>query len=80
MVWPQRFKNGPGAICNVTRVRVIDEWKLWSSGRALGSQSEGRGFDPCPMLDGSGVKAMPGLILTPNFGSLWKNKKIRVLN
>jgi len=44
--------------------------KLWSSSRALGSQSEGHGFDPCPMLDGSGVKAMPGLIPTPNSGSL----------
>jgi len=44
--------------------------KLWSSGRALGSQSEDRGFDPSPMLDGSGVKAMPGSISTPNSGSL----------
>ncbi len=36
--------------------------------RALGSRSEGRGFDPRPMLDGSDVKAMhmPGLISTPN--------------
>ncbi len=34
----------------------ICERKLWSSGRALGSQSEGCGFHPCPMLDGSGVK------------------------
>ena len=34
--------------------------KLWSSGKALGSRLEGRGFDPYPMLDGSGVKAMPG--------------------
>jgi len=34
--------------------------KLWSSGRVLGSQSEGRGFDPHPMLDGNGVKTMPG--------------------
>ncbi len=40
---------------------LIQHWqKLWSSGRVLGSQSEGRGFDPHPMLDGSGVKAMPG--------------------
>jgi len=46
------------------------ERKLWSSGGALGSRSEGRGFNPCPMLDGSGVKAMPGSILTPNSGSL----------
>ena len=46
--------------------------KLWSSGRALGSRSEGRGFDPSPMLDGSGVKAMQGLISTPNSGSLKK--------
>jgi len=30
------------------------------------------------MLDGSGVKAMPGLIPTPNSGSLEKNKKIQV--
>jgi len=50
----------------------MSKWKqtLWSSGRALGSQSDGRGFDPCPMLDGSGVKAMPGSISTPNSGSL----------
>jgi len=44
--------------------------KLWSSGRALSSRSEGRGFDPRPMLDGSGAKAMPGSIPTPNAGSL----------
>jgi len=44
--------------------------KLWSSGRALGSWLEGCGFDPCPMLDGSGVKAMPGSIPAPNSGSL----------
>ncbi len=44
--------------------------KLGSSGRALGSQSEGCGFDPRPMLDGSGVKAMPGSIPAPNSGSL----------
>jgi hypothetical protein len=32
-----------------------------------------------PMLvDGSGVKAMPGSITTPNSGSLQKNKKIQV--
>ena len=30
------------------------------------------------MLDGSGVKAMPGSILTPNSGSLYNNKKIQV--
>jgi hypothetical protein len=30
------------------------------------------------MLDGSGVKAMPGSIPTPNSGSLSKNKKIQV--
>jgi hypothetical protein len=29
-----------------------------------------RGFDPRPMLDGSGVKAIPGSISTPNSGSL----------
>jgi len=26
----------------------------------IGSRSEGRGFNPRPMLYGSGVKAMPG--------------------
>jgi len=41
---------------------------LWSSGRAL--RSEGCGFNPGPMLDGSGVKAMPGSISAPNSGSL----------
>jgi hypothetical protein len=44
--------------------------KLWSSGRALGSRSDSCGFNPHPMLDVSGVKAMPGLISTPNSGSL----------
>jgi len=39
-----------------------------SSGRALGSQSEGCGFNLRPMLDGSDVKAMPGSIPTPNSG------------
>jgi len=51
---------------------AIQEWPMqqWSSGRALGSWSEGCGFDPCPMLDGSGVKAMLGSIPTLNSGSL----------
>jgi len=30
------------------------------------------------MLDGSGVKAMPGSISTPNSGLLYKNKKIHI--
>ncbi len=50
--------------------------KMWSSGRALGSWSEGCGFGPCPMVDGSGVKAMPGLLPAPNSDSLYK--KIQV--
>jgi len=44
--------------------------RLWYSGRALGSWSEGHEFDPRTMLDGSGVKAMTGSIPTPNSGSL----------
>ncbi len=36
------------------------------------------GFDPRPMLDGSGVKAMPELIPAPNSGSLKKIRKIQV--
>ncbi len=71
-------------ICTILqRISGIDfnnvlKRKLWSSGRALGSQSEGREFNPRPMLDGSGVKNMPGLIPTPTSGSLKKNKKIKV--
>ncbi len=54
-----------------TIVRIICvRRKPWSRGRELGSQSEGRGFNPCPMLDGSGVKTMPGSIPTPSSGSL----------
>jgi len=49
-------------------IYYIDKRKLWSISRALGSRSEGCGFDPCPMLDGSGI--MPGSIPTPNSGSL----------
>ncbi len=45
--------------------------KAVSSDRALGSRSEGRGFDPHPMLNGCGVKAMPGSICSaPNSCSL----------
>jgi len=45
--------------------------KLWTSGRALSSRSEGRGFDPCPIqCRWNGVKAMPGRIPSPNSGSL----------
>jgi len=36
------------------------------------------GFDPRPMLDGSGVKAMPGSIPAPNSGSLYKIRNILV--
>jgi len=46
------------------------ERKLWFSGRALGSRSDGCGVDTRPMPDGSGVKAMPGSISAPNSGSL----------
>jgi len=53
--------------------------KLWSRGRVLGSRLEGRGINPLPMLDGSGVKAMPGLIPAPNSGScnIRKERKYR---
>ncbi len=34
----------------------------------LDSQSEGRGFESHPLLDGYGVKAMPGSIPAPNPG------------
>jgi len=44
---------------SVSKHNTVFKRKLWSSGRAHGSRSEGRGFNPCPMLDGSGVKAMP---------------------
>jgi len=40
------------------------------SGRVLSSRLKGRGIDPRPMLDGSGVKAMPGSIPAPNPGSI----------
>ncbi len=40
----------------------------------LNSWLKGRGFESNPILDGNGVKAMPGSIPEPNFGSLndWK--------
>ncbi len=49
---------------------ILRRRKPWSSGRALGSRSEGHWFNPRPLLDGSGVKAMPGSIPTPSSGSL----------
>ncbi len=50
--------------------------KLWSSGKAHCSQSEGRGFDPHPMLDGS-VKVMSRSITTPN-SVFYRKEKIQV--
>jgi len=43
---------------------------------------EGRGINPRPMLDGDGVKQMPGSILAPNPGSfnIRKEKKYRQPN
>ncbi len=35
----------------------------------LCSKLEGRGFKCHPILDGNGVKAMPGSIFAPNHGS-----------
>ncbi len=42
----------------------------------LDSQLEGRGFKSHPILDGNGVKAMPGSFPTPNPGSFhnWKER------
>jgi hypothetical protein len=59
-------------VCTIRKVcqKLFNEWKLWSSGRAIASGSEGCGFDPRPMLDGSGVKVMPGSSSAPNSGSL----------
>jgi len=39
---------------------------------------EGCGFESHPILDGNGVKAMPGLIFTPNPGSFnnWKESQM----
>ncbi len=48
---------------------------MWSSGRALGSRLEGHGFDPRPMLDGTGVKAMPGLIFAHPILVHYRKKK-----
>jgi hypothetical protein len=56
--------------------------KLWSSGKVLSSRLEGRGIDPRPMLDGSGVKAIPGSINAPIPGSfnIRKERKYRKPN
>ncbi len=52
------------------RFKIFKEKTNLSKSCGLGLQSEGCGFDPRPMLDLSGVKAMPGSIPTPNSGSL----------
>jgi hypothetical protein len=45
----------------------------------LGSRSKGCGFKSClvlsKILDGNGLKAMPGSIPAPNSGSFMENKK-----
>ncbi len=44
----------------------------------LDSQLEGCGFESHPILDGNGVKAMPGSIPAPSPGSFnWKGRKYR---
>jgi len=49
--------------------------KLWSSGRALGSQSDGCGFDPRPMLGESGVKSHARINFCTQFWFIIENKK-----
>ena len=45
-------------------------------GSKLDSQSKGRGFESCPILDGNDVKVIPESIPeTPNPGSYSKEKK-----
>jgi len=57
--------------CEPTKVSLV----VSESCRALGSRSEGPGFDPRPMLGGSGAKAMPGSI--PASNSYRKIRKYR---
>jgi len=61
------------------KLTIDGKRKLWSSGRVLGSWLDGRGIDLCPMLDGSGVRAMPRSNPVPNPGSfnIKKERKYR---
>ena len=44
-------------------------------GSEFDSRSKGSGFESHLILDGNGVKAMPGSIIVPNPGSFkWKEK------
>jgi hypothetical protein len=47
----------------LTSIGIILKAKLWSNGGVHGSRSEGRWFEPRPILNGSGVKAMPGKMI-----------------
>jgi len=54
----------------------------WKSGLVVSEQDsrlEGRRFESHPLLDGNGVKAMPGSIPAPNPGSFnnWNESKYR---
>ncbi len=73
--------NNNSILFNLRHIKKVlgNKQRLWSGSRALGSQSEGRGFNPHPMLDGSGVRAMNGSIPThPILVQCRKNKKIQV--
>jgi len=67
--WKQSIKLGrnQGFVQKLNTYFI--EAKPWSSGRVLGSWLKGCKIDPRPMLDWSGVKAMPGSIPAPNPGS-----------
>jgi len=60
-----KFSNSPvrGRFTYIHLETVSLSRKLWSKTRVLSSQSKGRGFESRPMLDGSGVKAMPGKMI-----------------
>jgi len=68
-----RFFGGGGQSSHIFGIKVNDKvlvlakaiYDLAVEYSAHDWNLEGRGIDPCPMLDGSGVKAMPGSIPAP---------------
>ncbi len=73
-----RVLDGDRDLLHIVVWKNMCEQKLWSSSRAVSSQSEGCGFDPHSILDGSGAKAMHGSISAPNSNSSQKIRKIQV--
>ena len=76
-LWLARASKMPKTIEKYFKRNDKEEWELCEVVSKLGSQSNGRGFEAClfQILQGNGVKAMPGSIPVTLIPSSFRHRK-----